>query len=89
MDLEILGIASVGVITALVYVLAEVLKNTKINNKWIPSLCGAFGIPLGAVGYFVMADFPASDVLSACAVGAASGLAATGINQIIKQLKRE
>ncbi|MEE1497332.1 MAG: enolase, partial [Clostridium sp.] len=37
---------------------------------------------------FVMPDFPAQDVINAAAVGIASGLAATGINQAVKQLGR-
>lgn len=34
----------------------------------------------------LMADFPATDPVTAVAVGIASGLAATGVNQVIKQL---
>ncbi|WP_366776160.1 phage holin family protein [uncultured Gemmiger sp.] len=33
-------------------------------------------------------DFPATDPLTAVAVGIVSGLAATGINQAVKQLKQ-
>ena len=32
-----------------------------------------------------MSDFPAGDVINAIAVGMASGLAATGVNQLYKQ----
>ena len=37
---------------------------------------------------FLMADFPAGDFLTATAVGIVSGLAATGANQIGKQLTK-
>jgi ribonucleotide monophosphatase NagD (HAD superfamily) len=36
---------------------------------------------------YVMPDYPAKDILTAIAVGIVSGLAATGTNQIYKQLK--
>ena len=41
---------------------------------------------MGAVGMYVMPDFPAGDVLTALAVGVVSGLAATGADQLGKQL---
>lgn len=82
------GIATVAAITALVYIFGVGIKATKLDNKWIPVLCGALGIALGIVAYFCgMPDFPAADPITAAAVGGASGLAATGIDQAIKQLK--
>lgn len=82
------GIATVAAITALVYIFGVGIKATKLDNKWIPVLCGALGIALGIVAYFCgMPDFPASDPITAAAVGGASGLAATGLHQAIKQLQ--
>lgn len=82
------GIATVAAITALVYIFGVGIKATRLDNKWIPVLCGALGIALGIVAYFGgMPDFPAADPITAAAVGGASGLAATGIDQAIKQLK--
>lgn len=82
------GIATVAAITALVYIFGVGIKATRLDNKWIPVLCGALGIALGIVAYFCgMPDFPAADPITAAAVGGASGLAATGIDQAIKQLK--
>ena len=37
--------------------------------------------------YTGLQDFPATDPLTAVAVGIVSGLAATGVNQAIKQMK--
>lgn len=82
------GIANVAVITALVYIIGLGIKATALNNKWIPVICGIAGIILGIVALYVgVPDFPATDILTAAAVGGASGLAATGIDQIAKQLK--
>lgn len=83
------GIANVVVITVLVYLAGLGVKATNINNKWIPVICGGVGVILGIVALAIgMPDFPAADYLTAAAVGAASGLAATGADQVFKQLKR-
>lgn len=81
------GIASVAGITVICYLIGQIAKATDLDNKWIPCIVGVAGAILGAVGLTVMADFPASDYLTAIAVGIVSGLAATGVNQIAKQLK--
>ena len=83
------GIANVVAITVLVFVIGLGVKATKLDNKWIPVICGLAGIVLGVVALAIgMPDFPATDYLTAAAVGAASGLAATGVDQIFKQLKQ-
>ena len=80
------GIASVAAITVICLLVAQAIKATSLDNKWLPVLCGALGGVLGVVGMFAMPDFPANDVISAVAVGIVSGLAATGANQVYKQL---
>lgn len=79
------GITGVTAITALCFLAAWGAKATAIDNKWIPVICGALGAVLGVVGLYVMVDFPANDFLTAAAVGAVSGFAATGIHQVYKQ----
>lgn len=87
MDFLSLGITSVAAITVICFFVAKVVKTTLLDNKWLPMICGTLGAILGPIAMVVMPDFPASDVLSAVAVGIVSGLAATGANQIYKQLK--
>lgn len=83
------GIANVAVITVLVYIIGLAVKATPLNSKWIPVICGVSGIILGVLALVVgMPDFPATDYLTAAAVGGVSGLAATGVNQAVKQLKK-
>lgn len=82
------GIASVVAITVICYLLAQGIKATNLDNKWLPVICGIAGGILGVVGMYVMPDFPASDVITSVAVGIVSGLAATGANQIYKQLSQ-
>ena len=81
------GIAGVAAITVIAYLLGEFAKASRLDNKWIPIICGVAGGALGLLGMAVMPVFPAEDVISAVAVGIVSGLAATGANQIVKQMK--
>lgn len=86
MDISIFGIAGVAAITVICYLIGQGVKASGLDNKWIPVIVGACGGVLGVAGMFLMADFPARDVLTAVAVGIVSGLAATGVNQAGKQL---
>lgn len=81
------GIATVPVITIIVFVIGLAAKNIPaVGDKWIPVICAGVGVVLGLVGMKVIPDFPATDILSAAAVGIVSGLAATGAHQVGKQL---
>ena len=82
-----LAFPAVPTVVVICYLLAQGLKATALPNKWLPVICGLLGGILGIVGMYVMADFPAKDVITAAAVGIVSGLAATGANQVYKQLK--
>lgn len=91
MDLTSLGIATVAAITVICYLVGLVVKASPFNNdKYIPIACGLVGAVLGLVALYTgVQDFPAADPLTAVSVGIVSGLAATGINQITKQLTKE
>lgn len=83
------GIATVVGITVMCYIVGLIVRASSLDNKWIPVICGVSGMVLGiAALYMGMPDFPASDPITAAAVGAASGLAATGVDQAVKQLKQ-
>lgn len=87
MDLTSLGIATVAAITVICYLATQVAKATALNNKWLPVICGALGGALGLVALYTgLPNFPATDPLTAISVGIISGLAATGVNQVYKQL---
>ena len=81
------GIAGVAGITVICYLAAQTVKATTLDNKWLPVICGVLGGILGVVGMYAMPDWPAGDILTSIAVGIVSGFAATGINQVYKQLK--
>lgn len=52
----------------------------------ITVVCYLIGLALGIVAMVIMPEFPATDYITAAAVGVVSGLAATGVNQVVKQL---
>lgn len=85
------GIASVAAITVVCYLVGMVVKAIpRVEDKYIPIACGMCGAVLGPLAlYLGVADFPATDYMTAVAVGIVSGLAATGINQVGKQLSKE
>ena len=86
MDISSLGIAGVAAITVICLLIGQGVKASGLDNKFIPIICGVCGAVLGVAGMFIMPDFPATDYITAAAVGIVSGLAATGANQVIKQL---
>lgn len=87
MDINLLDIAAVPVITVICFLVAEAVKLTPLRNEWLPVLCGICGGILGVVALYVSpALIPATDILSAIAIGIVSGLAATGAHQVYKQL---
>lgn len=81
------GIAGVAAITAIAYLVGMAVKASTINDKWIPIIVGTVGGVLGIVGMYIMPDFPVHDYISAFAVGVVSGLAATGADQMVKQIR--
>lgn len=88
MDVSSLGITGVAAITVICLLIGQGVKASGLDNKWIPIVCGVFGGVLGVAGMFIMPEFPATDYITAAAVGIVSGLAATGANQVFKQLGR-
>lgn len=88
--MENFGIASVAAITVICYLVGLGVKLTPFdNNNLIPVVCGAVGALLGALClYLGVPEFPATDIVTAIAVGIVSGLAATGVDQAVKQARK-
>ena len=82
------GIASVAGITVICYLAAMAVKATEVDNRWLPVICGVIGAILGVVGMYYMPGYPATDIITAIAIGIVSGLAATGADQVYKQLTK-
>jgi hypothetical protein len=88
--MEYLQVLSVPVIAVIVYWVINLIKYAVGSNetfkRFIPLLSGFLGAALGAICFFFLPDIIAApNALVAVISGAASGLTATGCNQIIKQ----
>lgn len=81
----IVTIPAIIVICYLIGVGAKAIPG--ISDNLIPVIVGVAGGVLGVIGMRTIPDFPAKDILNVIAIGIASGLASTGANQIVKQLK--
>jgi hypothetical protein len=91
-----LDIIAVPAIASLVFSILQVYKKVASKTKreecllrLIPAIAAAIGVIAGAVCFFAFPDIiAANDVMAAMLVGGASGLSATGCNQIFKQLHK-
>ena len=89
-----LEIVCVPVITALVFAIVEiykkyVAKENKVLVAIIPIVAGALGVVLGIICFYALPFMiSATNIGVAMLIGGASGLSATGCNQIFKQLKK-
>ena len=84
---------SIPSIVLIVYMIIEVIKictKNEVVSKLFPAISCVFGMGLGILAFYLCpAVIPANNVLSAILIGGSSGLSATGINQIIKQLTQK
>ena len=84
--MDLLPVSGIAAITALCSLLGEGVKISPLDNRYIPLLCGALGTALGLAALWLMPGFPASDPITAAALGAVSGLAATGAYEAVRHL---
>ena len=81
----------VAAIVVICYLIGMICKAwSAFDDRKIPVLMGVCGGILGGVAFaFAPGVVPASDMLTAIAIGIVSGLSATGANQIAKQAGTE
>lgn len=84
-------IITIPIITAITYTVIEIIKyatnNAAILKRFIPLIACALGIACGLiVFFFVPGVMITNNVFIAIVVGGASGLAATGVYENIKNL---
>ena len=92
--MDYLNLISVPAIATAVYLLIEVLKKAFYNNEKFLRLIPLISLGIGAIAwggffYFIPSIIPATNIVVAIIIGAASGLTATGTNQIFKQLNKD
>lgn len=90
---NILTGASVPAIAAVVYFIAELIKYTTNYSekvkRVIPLISAILGIACGLICFYLVPSIiPTDNAIVAVVIGAASGLTATGFNQIIKQTRK-
>ena len=88
---QYLEVISVPTIAAVVYWIINLIKYAVGENetfkRFIPIIATVLGAIFGVVCFYAIPSIvPAENILVAIVVGGASGLTATGANQIIKQL---
>jgi ribonucleotide monophosphatase NagD (HAD superfamily) len=87
MDLS--NYATVLPIVIICYLLGVLCKAIdKLPNKYIPVILGVAGGVIAIPAMYIIPDFPASDIITAIAVGIMSGLTSTGVNQVYKQISK-
>ena len=91
--MDTLNFITVPVIVSVVYGGITLLKKATDNSekvlRFLPLIAAALGAVLGIIAFFALPEIiPAGDAFTAILVGGASGLAATGTNQIFKQLNK-
>ncbi len=92
--MEYLELISVPAIATIVYWVINIIKYAVQDNekfkRFIPLISAGLGAVLGVVAFFALPSIISADnVCVAILVGGASGLTATGTNQIIKQLTKK
>ena len=85
--MEGIDIAGYASITAICFLVGIIVKASPLNDKWIPIIMGGVGAVLGIWAFLANVPEFANHILDAIARGIVSGLAATGIHQVFKQLK--
>lgn len=90
---ELLNVASVPAIVAVVYWIVNIIKYTTKNSenvlRFVPLISLGLGVLCGLICFVAIPDFmPTDNIIVAVVFGGASGLTATGFNQIFKQIKK-
>lgn len=91
---QYLELASVPVITIIVYWILDIIKSAFNNDekfkRFIPLSACLLGVICGIVAFYALPGFiPAKNIVAAILIVGASGLSATGTHQIFKQLSKQ
>lgn len=85
--MELVSIPSVMIIS---YLVTEIFKLWIKKKKYLPLVAGISGLILGIIIYYIEPEIlNTSNIFTSMAKGIVSGLASTGSNEIIKQMRKE
>lgn len=86
---EFIAIPAIVVIAYFVGMIVKALCTDPRVDNLIPVICGGTGLILAVLAYFTAPGLISADNwITAVAIGIVSGLAATGANQIYKQINK-
>lgn len=84
-----LNYTTIPVIVVICYIAITAIKSTKIESKWYPLISCGLGMLIGVAMHYIVPEFiGATSLVVAVISGGVSGLAATGSNQVLKQLMK-
>ena len=91
--MEYLELISVPIIATIVYWIINLIKYAVKSNetfmRFIPLVSALLGAVFGLIAYYAIPGYIMADnAFLAIIIGGASGLSATGTNQIIKQINK-
>lgn len=84
--MDIPQFAQIGAIVVIAFFVGRIVKISPLDDKWIPVICGCVGAVFGILGRSVIPELAETNWINALAMGISSGLAATGVHQVYKQL---
>lgn len=85
-NINLLGIEGVAFLVIMCLLVGMIVKNTSLDNKWIPVICGCFGAAMSTFAFACGVDVHATNYFEAAAIGIVSGLGAVGCHRVVKQL---
>ena len=89
LEFSIISISTfVTVLNEVVKYIADTMFKKKIK-RYIPMFSIIFGIVLGIIGFYIPTVEMGNNIVEAIFIGIAAGSAATGVNQIGKQLYKK
>ena len=84
-----MDLISIPTIMVISYLITEIFK-LFIKEKYLPVVAGVSGLILGIISFYLVPELIGNtNLLTSIAIGIVSGLAATGSNQILKQIRKE
>lgn len=84
-----MDLISIPTIMVISYLITEIFK-LFIKKKYLPVVAGISGLILGIISFYLVPELIGNtNLLTSIAIGIVSGLAATGSNQILKQIRKE
>ena len=84
-----MDLISIPTIMVISYLITEIFKLFS-KKKYLPVVAGVSGLILGIISFYLVPELIGNtNLLTSIAIGIVSGLAATGSNQILKQIRKE